>query len=380
MTRPIAIVFANLKGNIGDFAILHAMLLHARTHYPGRPVDVWPHGFAPIDRARLAAFRDRAPDFALREDGLFGDRPPGRALTRLLRGLGLLRRHQARRIARIAARDRTAARVFADYEAIHVAGGAQWTGAVSGVAMFGGLRAMQAWNPRISGFPVSVSTAIHRLNRAGALREDLARLRPPIVTRDSASAALLRGLGLDVLEGADCVFSLCPQGEAVPAASSAARDRVLVCVTGQSEATLHAALSALRGAGRPVALLTTCAIEDAPMQEPLAARLGVPFLAPLTWQDTVAEMKGSALVVTNRLHGHILNSFAGVPVLPLTDRSKLRAVVDDARLPMRLDRLADLDGATVNRALASRQDILARMLAYRDAALRRPRAPVTGAA
>lgn len=378
MKRPIAIVFVNLKGNIGDFAILHSMLLHAQTHHAGQPVHIWPHSFVPVDTERLREFRRRAPAFELKESDLFADTPPKYIQTRLLRAFGLLRRHQADRIDRITAQAKDRAKIFAEYEAVYVAGGAQWTGTVSGVSMFGGLRAIAAHNPRIFAFPVSVSSSIHKLNTKEILRDDLAHVQAPLVTRDSASAVLLRDLGLQVLEGADCVFSLHREGEVIPAASSSTPDRVLICVTGQPETALRAAISTLHAEGYSIALLTTCEMEDAPVQKPLAAEFGVPFLSPATWQEAVAEMKASGLVVTNRLHGYILNSFTSVPVLPLTDRSKVKAVVTDASLPLRLERLTDLDGSKVDKVRARKDEILSLSMAYRDAALGKQRAPAVG--
>ncbi|WP_275783720.1 hypothetical protein [Pararhizobium gei] len=44
MTAPVAVIYANLKGNIGDFAILHSMLLDIRERHPGRAVDAYSHG------------------------------------------------------------------------------------------------------------------------------------------------------------------------------------------------------------------------------------------------------------------------------------------------------------------------------------------------
>ena len=57
MKPAIAIILANLKSNIGDFAILHAILLDLQQNYPGRAVHVLPLGHYQIDEGRIAAFR-----------------------------------------------------------------------------------------------------------------------------------------------------------------------------------------------------------------------------------------------------------------------------------------------------------------------------------
>ena len=61
---PVLILFANLKGNLGDFAILHAMLVDLEKRYPGSEKHVFSHGHQAIDDARMEAFlRQPHPPF-----------------------------------------------------------------------------------------------------------------------------------------------------------------------------------------------------------------------------------------------------------------------------------------------------------------------------
>jgi polysaccharide pyruvyl transferase WcaK-like protein len=372
----IAIVFANLKGNVGDFAILHAMLSDIRRKHPDCTVDVYSQGFVPVDQERLLAFQQAAPPFRLAGQTFVDSEQPGPLTKFVLRIMRLTPAYRAGRIIALAKRVSTETADFARYQAIYIAGGAQFTGAQVVVSMFGTLKAIAAHNDRIFSYPISVTSSLYKANTQRNLREDLARIRGPIIVRDSSSDAILKKLGLDTLLGLDCVFSLARAAEQIAPAPAPQKPRVLLVTTNQDANSLKNAVSRLKSASISCALLTTCAIEDADVAKPIAEAAGIDFLAPLTWQDAVAEMKASVLVVANRLHGLIFASFASVPVLPLTDRPKVRAVVNDIGLPLSITDLGDLNGDIVNEVIDRGAEIMHLISAYRDLAQLRALAPV----
>jgi polysaccharide pyruvyl transferase WcaK-like protein len=184
-------------------------------------------------------------------------------------------------------------------------------------------------------------------------------------------------LGLEAVLGADCVFSLEGLSEGIPPAPDRDHSRLLLVITGQKQHSLEAVVRKLGKSVCPVALLTTCEVEDGPALRAVSEACGVPVYAPLTWQETVAEMKASALIITNRLHGLILGSFARTPVVPLTDRVKTLAVASDAALPLRVELLAAIEPNTIVRSLRLREDILARLDEYRSSTLSKLRSPIS---
>ncbi|TCU21217.1 polysaccharide pyruvyl transferase WcaK-like protein [Rhizobium azibense] len=376
MKAPVAIVFANLKGNLGDFAILHAMLVDLERKRSGHPVHVYSQGFVSVDRARLAAFRKVAPPFELAGTTFTDNHRFQRLRVKIARLFRLRQRYQASRIRSLARNATSDAETFSRYEGVYIAGGAQWTGENSGVSMFATLRAMAAHTDRIFSYPVSVSSSLWKVNTRSGLAADFSHIQAPLIARDSTSEAMLKELGLDAVLGADCVFSLAEIGKRVEAASRGKPLRVLLVVTSQEAVAISGALQRLRSHGISIALLTTCESEDFAVQKPSAEAHGAQFLAPLTWQDTVAEMKASDVVITNRLHGLILASFAGVPVLPLTDRSKVLAVVNDAALPLKISNLAYLNVEIVKEAVERRAEIVSKIADYRDRAQSKLRSPI----
>ncbi|AJD42370.1 hypothetical protein C9413_03880 [Rhizobium sp. SEMIA 4085] len=376
MKAPVAIVFANLKGNLGDFAILHAMLVDLERKRSGHPVHVYSQGFVSVDRARLAAFRKVAPPFELAGTTFTDNHRLHRVRVKIARFFRLRQRYQALRIKSLARNATPDAETFSRYDGVYIAGGAQWTGENSGVSMFATLRAMAAHTDRIFSYPVSVSSSLWKVNTRSGLAADFSRIQGPLIARDSTSEGMLKGLGLDAALGADCVFSLAEIGKSVEAAPRGKTLRVLLVVTSQEAIAISGALQRLRPHGISIALLTTCESEDFAVQKPSAEAYGAQFLAPLTWQETVAEMKASDVVITNRLHGLILASFAGVPILPLTDRSKVLAVVNDAALPLKISNLESLNVEIVKEAVDRRAEIVSKIADYRDRAQSKLRSPI----
>lgn len=376
MKAPIAIVFANLKGNLGDFAILQAMLIDLERTRPGHPVHVYSQGFVTVDSARLAAFRKVAPPFELAGTTYTDNHRLRTVAVRIARAFRLRPHYQASRIRALARNAASKAGTFSQYDGVYIAGGAQWTGDNSGVSMFATLRAIGAHTDRIFSYPFSVSSSLWKLNTRSGLAADFARIKAPLIARDSASERMLNELGVDASLGADCVFSLAEIGKSVVAAPRAEKLRVLFVVTSQEAHSIREALGRLDRRGFSVAFLTTCESEDLAVQKPVAEAHETAFLAPLTWQETVAEMKASDVVITNRLHGFILASFASVPVLPLTDRSKVLAVVNDAALPLKISNLEALNAEIVKETVDRRAEIVGRIADYRDRAQSKLRSPI----
>ncbi|MFD1333840.1 polysaccharide pyruvyl transferase family protein, partial [Methylopila musalis] len=356
----VAIVFANLKGNLGDFAILHAMLAEAGRAFPERALHVYSHPLHGVDAARMAAFRERASAFDYR--GPTHGAPLGRlAMTALKLRLapGGLAAAIRRRAAAWA--DRFAG--FASYETVLVAGGEQWSGRQLGGLMFATLGAIRRQGVEVAAFPFSVKPSLFRLHSPSRLASLFGALTRPLVTRDEASAVLLARAGVPAETGVDSVFALADEAATVPPAADRDPDRVLLAATGRADEVVAAA-GRLLAAGLKVEALSTCVEEDAETLAALRDRLGVVGHAPLTWQEVVAEFKASRLVVTNRLHGVILGVLADAPLLPVANRTKVRSFVTGAGLDRHADDFAALGGALAQAALAGRDDTLARMRAY----------------
>ena len=250
MKKPVAIIFANLKGNVGDFAILDAMARDLRRRYPDREVHVFAHGHLTEDRERLAAFVQAAP-----KGVVVAGKTNAMHVSVFLKLFGLIglwtiaQRHALRTISK---RWAASAKKFADYHAIFVAGGAQWRGRRVGMGMAAMTKAISLHNPRIYGYPFGLNPDFARYTSPAALRETLSLVRSPLVVRDGLSLELVEQLGLPVVQGADCVFSLQEPAAQVPPRPDRDAKRIIVALTGNSSAQLIKALRPMLGKDQAV--------------------------------------------------------------------------------------------------------------------------------
>ncbi len=380
MKPPIAILFANLKGNVGDFAILHAILLDLNLRFPGRSLHVFAHGHHDIDEKRLAAFRALSEvEFELGGRTYFRDAEP-KLSERVIRSFGLWPMAQAYFIRSLAEDVASHASRFQEYEAIFLAGGEHWGGTKGGISMFGTLNAVHRHNDRIFAYPFSVNPRMCSFNSKQALQRNFAKIRKPLVVRDGNSQKVLAKLGIDAVLGADSVYTMDPIANEVAPMANRDSSRILFALTGSRrkfEADLRAALQKLNSFRNNVTLMTTCEFEDGERCEATAREFQIDYSAPVTWQDAVAEIKASSLLVTNRLHGLILGSLAGTPLLPITNRKKAEAFVKDAQMPYSAPSVDALSSELIQRCLDDREAILKKMKAYQESTGNVARSPIT---
>jgi hypothetical protein len=57
-SRAVSIVFANLEGNVGDFAIPEGMIRQMARRYPGQGIEVFSQSRLPVDEDRFRVFRE----------------------------------------------------------------------------------------------------------------------------------------------------------------------------------------------------------------------------------------------------------------------------------------------------------------------------------
>lgn len=382
MTKDaIAVLFANLKSNIGDFAILHAMLLELQRKFPGRTIDVFPLGFYQVDRIRLTAFtKECEVNFELAGKTYFREiaiPPTGQKFLRHLFLWPEIQQRLTRRLAEAVVDD---AIRFRDYEAIFMAGGERGGGTKGGISLFATLDAVHHHNDRIYTFPFSVSPHLLNFNTKTALRQSFKKIQPPLLVRDSASKRFLDSIGVNSVLGSDCVFSLQDLANRVIKKKGKDSARVIFSIAVRRKKTAVELMRTLRNlvdSRFGIALLTTCELEDGEWLRIIAQDSGIEYLAPTTWQEAVAEFKSSSLIVTNRLHGTILGSLANTPLLVVTNRGKAKSFVEDARLPLSAPRISDVTMNLLGRCLGESQLLLNSAKAYQDRIRDRPRSPVS---
>lgn len=380
MKSAVAVLFANLKSNIGDFAILHAILLDLRRKFPGRTIDVFSLGLYEIDDTRLAAFREECDvDFELAGKTYFRQIDLAASGQKILRFFLLWPKLQERLTRSLVESVSEDAMRFRDYEAIFIVGGERGGGTEGGISLFATLEAVHRHNDKIYTFPFSVSPNILNFNTKNFLRRSFSRIQKPLLVRDSGSKKFLNSIGVDSVLGADCVFSLQSLAEEVEGKVGQDSSRIIFSFAVRREKIakeLIETLKGLAGSAFKISLMTTCEIEDGRRLKAISRDFGLEYLAPITWEKAVAELKSSSLLVTNRLHGMILGSLAGAPLLVVTNREKAKSFVEDAQLPLSAQRIFDVTEDLLAKSLAQRQVLLDSVKTYLDRAGDRLRSPL----
>lgn len=362
MKNPIAILFANLKGNLGDFAILQAILEDVSRRLPGHPIHVFHHPFTAVNDRDLSVFRETAPEFELAGPA-YSIRFP--FYIKWLTRFRIWKYVQAWYIRALEREVGPDAVKFKHYEAVIVAGGDQWGGSNPGASMFGAVMAVSHINRQIYAYPFSVPAQTFVANAPQALQEYFSAIRAPIIARDRITLNKLLACGVDATFGNDCVFGLARIAEEIAPMPNRDSSRVLLVVTGKSNRNrLQTIASRLLAAGTPVEFLTTSPPEDAESFQELAQLIGVPVRTPVSWREAVSELKASNLIVTNRLHAMIFSCFGNTAILPISDRAKAGALAKDIGLIDVAGSIEEITPDRVAKAIANRDTTIKIMQAY----------------
>lgn len=369
-SNSILILCANLKGNLGDFAILEAMGRVLLKHFPDCEVSFYHHGNKGEDTERLAAFERTLPP-GMRS---VGSAPSGRRpyflrkFTKSLMRGGLHYGQQRAAIGKWAdrlAQDEDFCARIKTARAVFFAGGSQWGKGDLNMNMFGQLLCVRQLNAKAFIFPFSISESLIPCNGSQSLKELLRLLCNPIAVRDIETYELLNQIGVPAQLFCDSVFALdgiCPtQG------SAEAGNLVFICITSKGGLTAGAVakvIEALHEQQMEVALFSTCEIEDEAFYRQIKKLIDVDLVAPKSWQDAVFRLGQARFVVTNRLHCLIFSCLIRTPVVPITNRVKVRGFARDAGLDLSFSSLEEVAHTEVSSIAARRDETIAAQKSY----------------
>ena len=205
---PVLILFANLKGNLGDFAILNAMLLDSKRKHPGSPVHILSHGQHEIDEKRFSAFKAEAQC-----EFVYKGKMPFVRITgwfSILKRLGLSRWLSGKCVKYLEQKyaKHPAFRDLKSYDAFYFTGGEQWSGYSNGITMFAVLSLVSGTGKYVHVYPFSAKGKLLENFHIAQLKTLFANFDEEIAVRDSHSYQTVSQITPRVKLGADCVFSL----------------------------------------------------------------------------------------------------------------------------------------------------------------------------
>jgi polysaccharide pyruvyl transferase WcaK-like protein len=378
--RKVSILCSNLKGNLGDFAIVEALTL-AIKRYLGEAfqIDLYYHANKAIDSVRLQAFMAEAK-FELKN---IHPAPHYRRpwWLRLLCRSGLWQAHYSRyhnsAIVRVAGEIRNQQDFFQAValksDLILFSGGAQWGRGDLNLNMFAQLQAVALGHCPVRVFPFSLSEATLNCNGLEGLKRLFQALDSPIFVRDGITHQALATAEISSELVSDCVFSLLRQFNSrwdaqSPEAGQSRRVYISLTESGDTDvASMSALIRSLKEASLHPILFSTCEVEDRNFYQAVQDVVEVDAVYPISWKQALSLLSCCRYVITNRLHCTIFSALSGTPVIPVTNRSKSKAYVRDAALPCSLSEVgaiapAQLEGFDQKLGLIS-----ARQTAYASA-------------
>ena len=372
MTAVVTIVCANLKGNLGDYAILEIMGRSFAQHFPGAEIGYFYHANKPVDRERYAQFLKEL-EIAMTDLGPapFFRRPAWfRLLTKLPGTRGLSTRIHNALIGRTAdriSRNPAFAERLKSSRLVAFAGGAQWGKANLNLNMFAQLKCAARLSERVIAFPFGISRVALDCNGASRLGEMLSQLGEPILVRDVISHRLLRQAGVPAQHVSDCVFTAGDLFRELREPQRRPGKTVYVSVTRSGETTARGIVELfdrLRASGLHPVMFSSCELEDRPLIDAVLALSEETVVAPTSWKSAVRLFADAAFVVTNRLHCLIFSALAGAAVVPVANRQKAQAYAEDAGLTYAPVEIADITENGIRDFLGTLDDVRDKQLRF----------------
>lgn len=380
MCKPIAVLFGNIKGNLGDFAILQAVLMDVARHFPDREIHVYPHGHLPVDPVRLNLFIQKSDVKFTIKDGLYRSNDlKMSSLFRIIKNDRLARRIKIHLLSR---KIHSELANHHQYEMYFLVGGDHWCGNKLTIAMFGTLGAITRSGADVLAYPFSINSRVLTYLSPHMLRISLQAIKPPLNVRDSISSTFLSDLGLESKLTPDCVYSLFNEVKSIQPNILRNKGRIVLSVTKNDRTNARESNRIIveellkNWDAENLELLTTTWTEDENELKALSEEYNIALRVPLTWQDLVSELASSSLVVTNRLHALILGSMSKTALLPVGDRKKSLSFARDSKLSDFGLWPEDITVELVRRCVQKREEIVGKLDSFSRNSCMRFESPV----
>lgn len=350
--QEIAILFANLKGNLGDFAILDSMIESLTKRHSHSHIDVFHHPFFEPDYEIIYRHFGSDQKFNLIVDY------PRLTLSKIesmLLKLDPTKRYARQCVKAYAQKIEAYLKPFSPYDEIYFCGGDQWCGQALSISMFGSVLGSRSASQNISTFPFSVKANLDRFHAKRHILEYFNNLISPLAVRDHMTSAILNSMRITNQFKNDSVLkNWTPikqfNSSKTKTANIREKSRVLFILKG-NPSNMPAIFKSLKDGAYDVEFLSTSEAEDKAYSQEIESRFGYKTLYPKSWPEAVRIISEYDLVISNRLHGLIFSVLAGIAVLPVADRNKTRAFATDYNIPIFVTSIFELSDEHIRRSL-----------------------------
>lgn len=374
MQPYILILCANLKGNIGDYAILEAMGIDLANKFADHEIRFLYHGHKGIDKHRIQPFKDELiPHLVNAGTPPFYRRPKWfRTIQKLPISKKVIQNIHSKLIQKTALkmiRNTEFSKQVSGATAVYFAGGAQWGRGDLHLNMFAQLSAAKSLGRKVYAYPFSITK--QTVNGVGEenFKYLFQQLESPTPVRDLLSYKILDTLDVNALPTCDIVWSMASHITPEKRKESTLTTKVYICMTTSGGAKAQEVIqlaSICKNAGFSPIVLSTCEVEDAGMIKEIEESSDIECIAPDSWKQAVQLLSEATFVITNRLHCIIFSSLADTAVIPVSNREKTKAFVRDANLPCSAEQLSEIGAEEINKFAQNSPLIIERIKSFKE--------------
>ena len=341
----IAIVLANCKGNLGDFAILDGMIAYFQKKYQVDEFDIYLDPVVKYSSYYCNKYQQNTAGKVIIKRGVpkHEIKVWYNSFQRLGQRLNLWKYVTERQIIRHSHRIIKLDRLndFEKYDLLAIAGGGLW--GANSVTKFGFMHGLHLNGKKIVCFPFTAAWPMWIANTPNTINQAFATLSHPPYVRESLTKSRFHKIGIEAQEYPDIAFSLMPWVKNIKPRNINGGKKVLLSITNRSsmpkryegklakshknntknDKIISSVVKNLVVRNFNIDLISSCPVEDQSWMDQLFKTNNyVNIILPDTWQYFCAEIKTSECLITNRLHGAILGLLSDTPILLITDSDK----------------------------------------------------------
>lgn len=376
LTCRTAIILANCKGNVGDFAILDAMTRHILSKKPHHTIDIFPDPTLAFSEENFKKFVSGMPCDKVQKKTLLSVKPCSKInkLRAVMKRVRLWRAISHYFINLHSNKIRNALDRFDLYDKVFIAGGGLW--GANELTKFGLVKALSEKSVPIYCYPFTAAAPMWQNSSRRTLHSVFSLFSHPPFVREKFTKERFQNKGIKARYAPDIAFYLQSRARELPPAMTEYPNRVLFCLTRraplsrwhrrnmptsalEADLSLSQIFSDLRTRDLPIDLISTCRIEDYDKTQKLAELHNLPSHYPETWQEFCRHAKSSSCLITNRLHGMILGILSGTPVLLIADTDKTKGIKNTFPEIMVKDNVSELTTQDITKLIYSSEEIVA---------------------
>jgi len=372
--KKIALICTNLRGNLGDYAIIDATVqMLCKLYGSDIQVGIAYHGYTGIDIKRTKKFEDNLPYNTFLDHATPLYRPS--FIIKVLRKLNFSNKNLSKFLfyyTRFALSFNKEFKKLITWSDITIiAGGGHYGGLLLASNMLAQIDYAVSTNKDVFSFPQTVPLDWFDFMDKKLITDVLEKLKI-FTLRENNSFQYMKQLNLsNCYQIADIVFSIeTKQKKLMHIENDIKKIGIVLADTGSRQGIgyvekLYDKLLFIEECGYiPIVITTTESVDEKYLKHLKELYPQTEIIAPESWKELISTLGMLDLVITNRFHGIVFSTIANVPVLPVVDVPKAKHIAETMGIKNIIEHENDLDKETLLNAFMYSQDTLKQQQDY----------------